>query len=330
MRSFGAPVKGWSLVSGEAEKLRDYVLCALWTAACGIVAIYLPPLSLPVSIVLPSFPALLTVRRNVLTALTALIAAAILVGLVVAPQGAGMVWQAELLLMMPAGLSGLLLGLVFKNRLGATRGMLTVLAGQFLFTGAAWTWYWGISGYNPLSSAGLQTALNQALGSYLNTGSALTPTLNNFSHLMVFLWPGIQVAGLAAQIGAAYLWTRYRLARTGGPVPVMLPFGQWHLPWYSIWSLIAGLGLVLAGPQFGWPAAYRLGGNLLYVVAQVYLVVGISVLVFHLRRLPGMKVLKVLLVLALVIDPQVGAPLLIVAGVLDSIVNLRRKPGKTS
>jgi len=291
---------------------------------------YLPPLFLVVSIVLPAFPALLTVRRSLFVAAGALVAAAILLGLAMSPQGVGLVWQAELLLMVPMGLSGLLLGLIFKNRLSASKGVLVALAGQFFFTAAAWAWYWGTTGYNPFSSASLQAALNEVIAMYLQTGGGggAAPTLARFAHLMLFLWPGIQVAGLAAQMGATYLWTRFLLIRQGGPVPVVLPFSLWHLPWYSIWSLIAGLGLFLAGSEFGWPLADRLGGNLLYVVAQVYLVVGIAVVGFHFRRLRGMGLLKILLVLALVVDPQVSVPLLIVVGVLDSIVNLRRKPEK--
>jgi len=318
------------MLSGGADRLKDGVLCTGLAAACAIVAMYLPPLYLVVAIVLPSFLALYTVRHNVLAAFACLAVAGALLGLAVAPQGAGLVRQAELLLMVPAGLSGLLLGLVFKNRTGTTRGLLTVMAGQFVFTAGAWFCYFSLTGNNPFSSAGVQAALNQAVNAYLKGGAPNGAALHGLVRVLVFLWPGIQIAGLAVQIGAAYLWTRYLLVRRGDPVPVMPPFSLWHLPWYSIWSLIAGLGLMLAGSQFGWGPAYRLGGNLLYVVAQVYLVVGLSVVAFYFRRLPGMLFLKVLVVLALVIDPQFGAPLLIVAGILDSIVNLRRKPGRIS
>lgn len=316
------------MLSGDGA-LKDSAVCALLTAACGVLAMYLPPLFLVVSIILPAFPALLTIRRNLPYAAASMLAAAVLLGLAMIPQGAAVVAQTELLVMVPVALTGLLLGLIFKNRLSAGMGLLIAMLGQFLFTGVAWLCFWGLTGYNPFSSVGLQTALKQVVSTYLSTGAGAgaAPTLAGFVHLLLFLWPGVQITGLAVQMGATYLWTRFLLTRRGGDVPVILPFSSWHLPWYSIWSLIVGLGLFLAGSEFGWLMGNHVGGNLLYVAAQVYLVIGVAVLAFYFRRLRGMVFLKILAVFVLVIDPQVSAPVLIVVGVVDSIVNLRLRPG---
>ena len=323
MRSFGAPAKGWSKVS-RAGTVKDGAWCALLVAACGVLASYLPPLFLVAAVVIPSFPAVCVVRRSLATALVALVAATGLLVWPLAPTGA-------VFMVVQLALPGVVLGLLFKNRTGALKGFLGATAGQFFFTGVAWVWYWAVTGENPFSAASLRTAVDAAVAMYARSGGnpAAVGALTEAGRLMLLLWPGIVVVWLAGSMALAYFWTRFLLGRAGGPVSPVAPFYMWHLPWYGIWSIIAGLALWLAGSQFGWPLVNQAGANLLYVAAVVYLVLGLAAAAFHYRRLAGLRVVQLLLLVALVVAWQVTVPLLVVAGVVDSIVGLRRRSGKS-
>jgi len=306
----------------RAGAVQDGAVCALLVAVGGTLAAYLPPFFLVAAVVVPAFPALLVVRQNLATALAGLAAAGVLMAWPLAPTGAA-------LMVVQLGLPGVVLGLLFKNRTGALRGFLGATAGQFFFTALAWVLYWAATGENAFSAASLRSAVDGAVALYARSGGsqAAAGALAEAGRLMLLLWPGIILVWLAGSMALAYFWTRFMLLRAGGPVVPVAPFRQWHLPWYGIWGIITGLSLWLAGSQFGWQVAYRAGANLLYVAAVVYLVMGLAVVAFQWRRLSGHRALQLLLVAGLIIAWQVAVPLLVVAGVLDSIAG-RRRPGK--
>lgn len=102
------------------------------------------------------------------------------------------------------------------------------------------------------------------------------------------------------------------------------PFSEWRLPWYSIWSLILGVGMSLVGDEYKIKIVGDIGKNLVFVVIPIFLVIGIAVMThfFLAWRIPSW--LKVVLVIIGLINFSTSLILLVLIGMLDPVVSFRQ------
>ncbi|MCL2766760.1 MAG: YybS family protein, partial [Peptococcaceae bacterium] len=115
------------------------------------------------------------------------------------------------------------------------------------------------------------------------------------------------------------------MRRYGFEIPQGPAFSDMQLPWYSIWGLIIGLGLYLLGEEFSWLVA-KIGKNLLFVLASLYFIMGISVLVHYYKKLQIHLLIKILFLLTLLVFYPFSFVILLLIGALDPLVNFRRLP----
>ncbi len=133
----------------------------------------------------------------------------------------------------------------------------------------------------------------------------------------VIVWTSIMVNG-------TYFIARRLFSKLGYSIPGGVKFSEWRLPWYSVWLVIAGLALTLAGDEFSLHLGGAIGKNILFVSAFIFFIQGISVMAYFLQvwRIPG--VVKVIIALAVFLY----MPFIILAlGLIDPVANLRRLPG---
>lgn len=139
------------------------------------------------------------------------------------------------------------------------------------------------------------------------------------------LLPGI--AGILGmlEIGIAYLGfrlTQRKNYRIG-------PFAFWRLPWYTVWIAITGLALYLGGEYLGNSIASIAGMNTMLIMAAMAMVLGLSCAAYFLQQPRIPRVLILLTVLSAVFFTYYVMFILILIGLFDLVLNLRRIPEKS-
>lgn len=107
-------------------------------------------------------------------------------------------------------------------------------------------------------------------------------------------------------------------------VATLPPFSQWRLPWYSIWSLILGLGMSLVGDQYKIKLVADVGKNLVFVVLPLFLVIGIAVISHFFKTWQIPPWFKVLLVITAFINFSASLVVLVFIGLFDSVLSFRK------
>ena len=140
--------------------------------------------------------------------------------------------------------------------------------------------------------------------------------------MFTLILPGFAALLSLISFGFAVLVTERFLPRSEKRVP----FIHWRLPWYAVWGIIIGLGFYLAGDQFSWTLMRSAGINILVIYGGVTFVLGFAVCACMLQSsaMPGW--LKIMAVLAGVFFIYLTAIGLIMCGLLDLVVNIRRLP----
>lgn len=106
------------------------------------------------------------------------------------------------------------------------------------------------------------------------------------------------------------------------------PFGDWHLPWYASWSLLAGLLLTLAGDQYGMPVLATVGKNIVFICFPIFFIIGLAVAVHFFRRWMLAGWVKTLLIIIAVLNFSGTILLLTGLGIFDPLIAFRAR-GKT-
>jgi len=107
-------------------------------------------------------------------------------------------------------------------------------------------------------------------------------------------------------------------------VAALPPFSDWRLPWYSIWSIILGLGMSLAGDEYQIKILSDIGKNLIFIFIPLFMVTGIAVVTkfFKTWRIPSW--LKGLLVFLGLINFGTTLVLFALIGMFDPLVSFRK------
>lgn len=302
-------------------------LAAALTAILGLLGMYVP-FFYPISLVAMPLPlALLVLRHNFATGLTAtLITAAVLFLLLGHPL-------AVLFLIIQTGPLGLLLGLLLKNRVNFGPALAVLSLASVLLTLLTLGLTFLFTGINPLAAGEemnrtMQRALEFYRASGLLSGHSLEQTrqaLEQAMRLAVLLLPANLVIWSVVLVYFTYVLAVAVLRRLGyrslAPVPALR---HWRWPWYVVWVAICGLGALLLGDYTGRAWLTAAGQNVLYAAGFLYLIIGISVASFHLGRRPWPRWIKILLVLTAFFYWPVFLAALVTLGILDPLFNLRR------
>lgn len=146
----------------------------------------------------------------------------------------------------------------------------------------------------------------------------------SMANLVMTLIPSMLAVGAVVRAYLTYVISVKVLRRLNLTVSSLPPFSQWSLPWYSIWLMITGLGLSLTGDQYKIYTLAVIGKNLVFIVAPLFFIIGLSVAVNFFRswQIPGW--VKVFLVVLMFINLGGALVLLTIIGLFDPVVSFRK------
>ncbi len=311
---------------GKNQALAQGAFFAAGMAAAGLLAILVPPLFFPAVLFIP-LPLVVLVRRYDLK--TGLFAVVIFCALLFLFAGFN---PAGIILVLQTAPLGLLLGVLLKNHVSAgvsiVVGALTLAA--FALLGLAVS-FWA-TGNNPLAAGEeMEQAMERAADWYTRLGiteelprSELEQIIAQTAKFVNQLFPAHLVTLCILNALFTYLLARKALQKIACPLPPLPPFVRWQFPWQTSWGLIAGLGLTLGGDALHIFPAAVLGKNILYVFAFLYLIAGLAVAAFYLAKWKVPGLLRIFLLCFAFIYLPLAAAVIVMLGVMDSFLNLRR------
>lgn len=308
------------------QALVEGAFFAALTAIVALLGLYIPPLFFLSSLVAPLPLAVLVRRRDLKTGAMALVVAGFLLLML---SGRPL---AVLMVIVQMGPLGLLLGLLFKNHVSA--GTSVMLAGivSVIITLISLGLTFGIAGINSLvMSQEMRQSIEQVLYWYQQRGLVNPVAEQEFRRLIN---EAIQLIGLLLPANLA-IWSlistfityslgRLIFQRLGYTVPPLPPFSRWRFPWYLIWGLILGLGLVMGGDTLGLVRFVVAGKNLLYVSNFLYLILGLSIACFYTKKWNLSRLVKFLLIGVFFLYWPFAVIILSTLGLLDSLFNIRQ------
>ena len=236
------------------------------------------------------------------------------------------------------GMFGLVLGLFFKYLESSGRILaLTILVAVGLAVLAAGAAY-QLNGQNPLvlnpEERQMLTrqwaAMNQQMHLLEEEATPTAPGEENDSfqyltEVYQYYLPGQLVVTAAVTAAFTFILAMFLLGRYGFKVPPGPSFSGIYLPWYSIWALILALGLFLLGDNYNDLMA-KVGKNTLFILVNLYLIMGLAVLVYFFQIVKVSLLLKFLLVVIMLIIYPLSFIFLITIGAIDPLANFRRLP----
>jgi uncharacterized protein YybS (DUF2232 family) len=173
----------------------------------------------------------------------------------------------------------------------------------------------------------LKMQAQQFIGFYTNFGMSAVQAkqlVETAVKLTIMLIPSTLATVAIFRAFLTYIVATKILRKLNYRVEPLPPFSEWRLPWYSIWSLILGLSMSLAGDQYKIKMLSDIGKNLVFVVIPLFLVIGIAVFThfFKTWRIPSW--LKIMLVISAFINISASVVLFVLIGIFDPVVSFRK------
>lgn len=132
----------------------------------------------------------------------------------------------------------------------------------------------------------------------------------------------IMMSMLAA--GVAYAINSYVFRRLGYPLQKLPPFTEWRLPWYVMWGLILALAAYLLGRQLDNSAMLLFANNIMYLYQPLLMLAGLSFCYWQIFFW-NMRWMLFVLLFMVIFSFQFVAPVFILIGLIDSLLDLRGK-----
>lgn len=307
----------------DTRALADVALTAFLTAVLGLLGMFIPPFLFLVSILMPIPLAVLVKRRGLYTALLSLAVTGLLL-MMLYPSPLKV-----LLVFILFGPLGIVLGLLYKNHVAPGHALVaaSVVSTVSYLTVIALTSL--IAGVNlEMMQTAINESMNMVFSMYQQAGTPIPADQQELfrdaikASLMLlpayFIIHGIVSANLSYLVGSKVL------RRLDYKVNALPPFSQWRLPWYTIWGIILGLILFLGGNHFALNTVKVIGQNILTVALFIFFVIGLSVVAHYYKLIPFSKPFKILFLFLLILYIAFMYPAIMVLGVLDTVINLRR------
>lgn len=312
--------------------LMEGILGGALMAIIGLFGLFVPVLALVSNLFAPLPLVVLIRRRDLKTGVLALLVAAILMFLACgfAPLAITVVLQ--------AGSLGLLLGLLFKNHVSSGKSIVLSVFTAAVVTLISLGLVFLITGVN-LFVMGPDTrqTMEQMLDWYTRLGLVQQPlsqearqVFDNTLELIGQLIPANFIIWSMITAFLTYILAGQSLIRLKFSIPSVIPFTHWQFPWFLIWSVIAGLGLMLSGDLSGIQVAGTagiIGKNILYISMFLYSLSGLSVCVYFVFKWNISRFLRYFLILLSLFYTPLAMFIIIVLGLVDSFVNLRKISG---
>ena len=150
-----------------------------------------------------------------------------------------------------------------------------------------------------------------------------TESFRYLTEVYQYYLPAQMIVTAAVTAAFTFILAIFLLGRYGFKVQPGLAFSEIYLPWYSIWGLIVGLGLLLLGDNFNEIIA-KAGKNMLFILVNLYFIMGLSVFVHFFKTIKLSPLLKGIIVVAMFCFYPFSCIFLLTIGAIDPLINFRR------
>ena len=311
------------------RSLTEGALMAAITAIIALISTYLPFINI-FSFLVIAVPIIIVVIRNNLTAgVIASIVATFLVSIMAGPLIAFFFY----LQFMPLALA---YGYLFKNKYTASKilaigtfvavisTILIMLFGMII----------GQIDFEQQKLAFYQT-VDRTIAIYEDYGmmekfetqgvskEQLRTILTDMASFFIRVFPTLLIIGSVFTAATHFIMARIILKKFGHDVPSILPFSQWHLPWYVVWGLIFGWAGYLIGDIYGQDTLRILGQNILIAYGVLLFILGLSVLAYYFKKFKLTNLSRLLLIMTAVMFFSGFVLMAIVIGLFDLVLDQR-------
>lgn len=306
----------------------NLVLAAI-AALLGLFALFIPVLGVVANVIWTIPIIIIILRFDLRTGVMGLTVALILIAIIAGPMGA-------LSLGLKGGLTGLVFGYAIKKKMSpgftVLGGGLAAVVGTALLLLLAFA----VMGGPILDLGELENIVDETLILYKRYGllnplleqgateAEIREQLMQVMGVAVALIPGAMFLSSVAAAAATYLVSRPVLRRLGYSLDPIPAFRYWQVPWYSVWGLIAGLALYLAGDYLAWEPMALIGQNIIYIYLPLLFINGLAVATYFYHRWSISPILKGMLLALSVFYLPIALPFLMIVGAFDPLFNYRK------
>lgn len=308
----------------------EVLIAATVMAFLGLLSLIMGPLYFLVMILLPIPLVYLILRRDLLYSLYAVLLTVLMLMVAFANI------QSAVLLALQFVPLGLLIGLMLKNKVKVSESIAVLLGWALLLTVLNLLSSFGLSGTGIAQTTDeLRVSMEEMAQFYQQNGlldeenrqqyQELTEGIVGF--IQTFM-PGIMAVWHIVMALITYFIAIHWMQRLKLIVAKYGRFTDWQMPWYSIWLIIIGLVLALAGDKFPWQLMEVTGKNILYVAAFIFFIQGLAVIIYYFQLWKISKLVKFFLIVFLLFYLPFAAAIALIIGVIDPVINLRRRKFK--
>ncbi|WP_418791210.1 YybS family protein [Phosphitispora sp. TUW77] len=141
--------------------------------------------------------------------------------------------------------------------------------------------------------------------------------------LAIMLIPSTMAIVAAIRAFITYIVAVRVLRRLNYKIEGLPSFSRWQIPWYSVWVLISGLVMSLAGDYYKLGTLAAIGKNMVCISAPLFFIIGVSVVTYFFQKLKGPKWVRVLFVILAIINFNGSLVLFTLVGLFDPLVSFR-------
>lgn len=310
---------------------RKILACAGYFAALipmALAAVYSPLFYGAAVLLMPLLLALLVRRLDLRYGLAALLLTGAVLFMVTGHL------QIVLLITFQTGPLGILLGLLFKNGVTAGRTLVAAIFMSVVITAVTFLLMYFLTGSSPFAPDQVDRSMFYQMKREIAALSAEGMNPDSIKEMELAVdrietaWPVLAasctIIWIIVSTFFTYSMTRRSMIRLGFNVPPAGPFSRWRLPWYTIWGVIAGLSLMLAGDGAGYAGMDQAGKIILWVTGFILAVLGASVTTFYLKRWLSSRAARLVALAVLIIFAHITVVALVTLGLTDTILNIRR------
>lgn len=313
----------------QANSLAQGALLAAIAALLGLAALYLPVIGVAAGVLWVIPIIILILRYELNNGVMALTVALAIIGMVAGPVSA-------LSLGLRGGLTALILGYAFKK--SWSPGLTVLSGGVVTVVGTALLLLltFAIMGGPLLDMGEMEGLIDETMEMYRQLG-LLDPLLEQGTTeeeirgqlmqmlgLVVALIPGAMFLSSLVSAGITYLLARLIIKRLGYDVKPIPSFRYWQVPWYTVWGLIVGLALFLAGDYGGYKPVRLIGQNIIYIYLPLLLINGLSVATYYYYKWPLSPFIKGIGLALMIINLPITVVFLMIVGAFDPLFNYRK------
>ncbi|MDD3652661.1 MAG: DUF2232 domain-containing protein [Desulfotomaculaceae bacterium] len=314
------------MISGKTGGLFEGVFHTILIAFIALVAVFFPSLYYLSAILIPLPVCLLVLRLDARYSIIGIV----LIWFVMLVTGQELML---LIMILQYGFLGMILGLLIKNRVSSGKSLVVIISVSAILALTSVAVLYALTGENPfvLSQGSRQFLEQMATINQQAFDGLMSEEQTSFIKVLVgffeMLLPGQLIVSEAISGIVIYFLVRVLLEYLlKYELPKLPAFSEIYLPWYSIWGLIIGLVLILLGDQATLPFAAWAGKNILFVLFNAYLFLGLSVVVYYYRKINWGMLLKLIFVFLVFSYLPFSITVLLLLGATDPLINFRRLP----